>query len=195
MKRSLLAAAGLTSLIILVAALAWASSQDGVDDFGLGPSDLTFGDSNQPTGIIATVTLEFRGVPDTGGGLLSNKGALSLQVVARADDGVEFRMITFDYQCGQPTVMDPCSPETICTIGKGNKEVCVEGLVVDFRKTEAVQSVVVSELAPRMTAAYGRDAELINTKLKGYVQSNAPVRDINNIASLYALGDLAFTEE
>jgi hypothetical protein len=93
--------------------------------------------------------------------------------------------------------MDPCSAETICSIGKGNKETCVAGQVVDFRKTAAVQATVLSRLIPAIVDEYGLDSEtvLINTKLKEYAQVTGPVRDIDGVASFHAVGDLALREE
>jgi hypothetical protein len=196
MKRWILSAAGLGVITLFAGGLAWGAGQGGPDDSGNGPDGLVFGDANKPSGYVATAALELRDIPNVGGGQLSNIGARFLRVTARFDDGDAFKIVSFDYQCGEPAIADPCSFETICTLGKGNKENCVLGQVVDVRKTGEIQAVVVSLLIPQIVAAYGLDPSttLENTKLKGYVQTTFPVRDVDGVASFYSVGDLAFAE-
>ena len=182
----------------LAAGLAWAggSPQGGVGDSGVGPDGLVFGDANKPTGYVATFSLEVRDVPNVGGGQLSNIGGRFLQAVARLNDGDAFKIVAFDYRCGEPAVADPCTFESVCTIGKNGRETCVLGQVVDVRKTTEIQAVALSLLVPAIVEAYGLDpaTALENTKLKGYVQTSFPVRDPDGVASFHAIGDLAFAE-
>lgn len=116
-----------------------------------------------------------------------------MRVTARIGDGINYRLLDADFVCEDPAVADPCSEVLICTIGKGNKEKCELGLVVDIRKAAEIQAVAVSLLVPRIVAAFGLDPGTVLelTKLKKYVQAG-PLGDVDGVLSFAVVLDAGF---
>jgi hypothetical protein len=182
---------------LLAAGPAWAGQQGGPGDDGNGPSGLVPGDSSKQGSYAGPATLEFRDIPNTGGGTLSNFGANTLRVTARMSDGDSFKMINEEFLCGDPAIADPCSNETVCVPGKGNKESCETRQVVDVRKVQEVQAVVLSLLVPQVISQFGLDPATVLefVKIKGYVQTLFPVLGSDGVLSHFAVTDLVLAEQ
>ena len=180
--------------LLLAAGPAYAGgSQGGLGDDGTPPPTLNPGDANRPGAFAGTVFIEIRDVPITETGSPSLIGGRFMTVMARYSDGDSFRFISANFICGDPAVIDPCTDEMICTIGRGNKERCDLGPVVDSRKQGEILAVVVSLIAPRIVAAYGLPSSTVLelTKLKQYVQAG-PIADVDGVLSFGVIADAAF---
>jgi hypothetical protein len=190
-RRSIAVILPLAGLFLASAALAGGQGSGGDD--GTPPAMLNPGDENSPGAYAGPVFMELRDIPNVGAGAPSRFGARFMRVTARIGDGDTFRLLDADFVCGDASVADPCTPETICRIGKGNKEVCELGLVVDVRKSAEIQAVVISLLAPRIVSGFGLDPGTVLelAKLKKYVQAG-PIGDADGVLSFGAIADIAF---
>lgn len=179
--------------VLFAAVPAGAGGQGGVGDDGNPPATLNPGDENAPGAFAGPVFIELRDIPNVGTGTPSPLGARFMRVTSRIGDGDSFRLLDADFVCGDPAVADPCSEELICTIGKGNRERCELGLVIDIRKAAEIQAVAVSLLIPQIVAGFGLDPGTVLelTKLKKYVQTG-PIGDVDGVLSFVAVMDAGF---
>lgn len=189
MTRTAITILALASL--LSAGSAWAGAQGGPGDDGQPPNGIVPGDAAKQGNYVATAALEFRDIPNTGGGTLSNYGARSLRLTARLDDGTSFKMGTAEFVCGDPALANPCTAETVCVLVK-NKEECSAQQVIDIRKVQEIQVVTLSLLIQRIVDHFGLDPattfQLV--KVESYVQTLFPVKGADGVFSHSALADL-----
>ncbi len=174
--------------VLLAAGVAGAGGQGGFGDDGQPPPSLNPGDENAPGAYAGPVTIELRDAPV---GVL---GGRFMRVTSRIGDGDSFKLLYADFVCGDLAVANPCSEVEICTIGKGNKEICEQILFVDLLRGAAIQAVAVSLLAPLIVDAFGLDdpdTVMELTKLKKYVQ-RGPLGDVDDVISFSAVFDVGF---
>ena len=195
MSRFTLLTLTLSFALVLTAGSAQAGfSQDGLGDDGTPPAALNGGDENAQGAYSGPVVIQLVDIPRTASGAPSLFGARFMRVTSRVGSDGQYKLIDADFVCGDPAVADPCSTETSCSIGKGNKTVCEDVQVVDIRKAAEIQAVAVSLLIPRIIATFGLDPATVLevTKLKKYAQSGGPLDDVDGVLSFLAIVDVGY---
>jgi hypothetical protein len=172
------AAALMLPLTLLVAAApAGAGGQGGGASDGTPPAFLNQGDEKAKGAFAGPVFLELRDDPSPFDIPLT---ARLLRLTARIGDGDEFRLISVDWQCGEPAPADPCNA----------------GTYIQVAETGAIQAVATSLLIPEVIFEFGLDPGTVLTvaKLKKYVQAG-PFQDADGIFSYHVVLDVGLDTE
>jgi hypothetical protein len=183
----------LVSLLLAAGSAHAGAAQDGVGDDGTAPAGISEGDENAKGAYAGPIFIELRDIPTTVNGTPSLFGARFMRVTTRVGHDDQYKFIDADFICGDAAVADPCTTQTVCTPGKGSKDVCVDADLVDIRKGAEIQAVVASLIIPRIIASFNLDADtvLAVTKLKKYSQSG-PIGDLDGVLSYGAIVEAAY---